>query len=153
MWIGSNASIQAVPCGRQPDLVQVGVVAVAGPDRRDVLVGAVVDHVFALAEADLEDAALPPGQHGLAFVLLDLEVGRVLARRQRVEPHEVAVLFGDHRPRRALALVGREEQVAGRRAGLGGRGDLDRRGRQRRRRAVVLDRVRVARVDRELASG
>ncbi len=78
-WTGSNASIQAVPCGVSADFVQVGVVAVAGPDRGDRLVGGVVDHVLALAEADLEDAPLPPGQDGLALVLLDLEVGRRLA--------------------------------------------------------------------------
>ena len=62
---------------RQPDLVQVGVVAVAGADVGDGLVGGVVDHVLALAEADFEDASLPPGQDRLALVLLDLEVGRL----------------------------------------------------------------------------
>ena len=76
MRIGSKASIQAVPSGCQPDLVQVGVVAVAGPDAADLPVGAVEDHVFALAEADFEDPPLPPGEDGLAAVLLDLEVGR-----------------------------------------------------------------------------
>jgi hypothetical protein len=98
---------------RQPDFVQVGVVAVARPDVRDGLIGGVVDDVFALTEADFEDAPLPPGQDRLALVLLDLKIGRRLAGRQRVKPHERAVLFGDHRPRRALALIGGEEQVAG----------------------------------------
>ena len=107
MWIGSNASIHAVPWGVEQDLVQVGAVAVAGAHGRDLVVGVVVDHVFALAEADADDAALPPRQRGLAFVGLHLEVGRRLAGGQRVKPHERAVLFGDHRPRGAHALVGR----------------------------------------------
>ena len=106
------------------DHVQVGVIAISSEDRRDVLVGGVVDHVLTLTEADLEDPPLPPREHRLAFVLLNLEVRRVIVLRQRVKPHEAAVLFGDHRPRRALALVGGLEQIAGARTGLGGRGDL-----------------------------
>ena len=73
--------------------MQVGVVAVAGADVGDGLVGAVVDDVLALAEADFEDAPLPPGQHRLALVGLGLEVGRRLPGGQGVKPHERAVLF------------------------------------------------------------
>ena len=130
--------------------MQVGVIAVAGVHGADALVGGVVDDVFALPEADLEDAPLPPRQHGLAVVLLDFEAGRLLASGQRVKPHEAAVLFGDHRPGRAVALVGRQQQVAGRGAGQGPRGDRDGRRRQRRRRGVVLHGMRIARIDREL---
>ena len=130
--------------------MQVGVVAVPGPDRGHAVIGAVVDHVFALAEADPDDASLPPGEHGPSFVLLDLEVGCRLPGCERVKPHQVAALVGDHRPRRAVSLVGREEQVTGTRAGPCCSRDAHGRGRQRGRRAVVLDIVRVAGVDGEL---
>ena len=120
MSIGSNASIQAVPFGLDPDFVQVGVVAVAGADVTDLLVARVVQITsFALPEADLEDPPLPPGQDRLARRMLDdLQVRRRHAARQRVEPDQVAFLIGDHRPGRALALVGGEEEIAGRGAGL-----------------------------------
>ncbi len=136
--------------GREQDLVQVGAVAVAGADRGDLLVGAVVDHVFALAEAHLDDAALPPGERRLAFVGLHLEVGGGVLARQRVKPHQRAVLFGDHRPGRPQALVGGEEEVAAGRAGLRRRRDRDGRGGQFGRREVVLHGVRVTGVGREL---
>ena len=136
--------------GREQDLVQVGAVAVAGADGGDLLVGAVVDHVFALAEPHLDDAALPPGERRFAFVALHLEVGGGVPARQRVKPHQRAVLFGDHRPGRPQALVGGEEEVAAGRAGPRRRRERDGRGGQFGRREVVLHGVRVARVEREL---
>ena len=117
--IGSNASTQAVPSG-STDLVQVGVIAVAGADVADLLVVSCVEHVFALAEADLEDPPLPPGQGRLALDWWTLKFVADMPARQRVEPDQVAVLVGDHRPRRALALVGGEEQIAGAAPGLAG---------------------------------
>ena len=92
--------------------MQVGLVAVAGTDHRDALVGGVVDDVLALAEPGLEDPSLPPRQDGLAFVLLDLEVGRLVVRGNRVKPDQVAGLVDDHRSRRTIALVGRQQEVA-----------------------------------------
>ena len=130
--------------------MQVGVVAVARPDQGHAPVGAVVEDVLALAEADLEDPALPPREHRFSLVSLDSEVRRLLPGRERVKPDEVAALIDDHRPGRALPLVGGEEQIAGRRAGFGGRGDPQRRGRQPRLRAVVLNSMRIAGFDREL---
>ena len=153
MWIGSNTSIHAVPSGVQPDLVQVGVVAVARPDARDLPVGAVVDHVFALRRS--RPARIRPCHQvstGLPLVLLHLEVGR-----RRCSPAagwnqtRLPVLVGDHRPRRALALVGREEQVAGRGARLGVRVDADRSTASAKARSCSAGlRSRVAGVDREL---
>ena len=143
------------PVGRQADLVQVGVVAVTRAHMADLLVARVGDDVFALAEADFEDVPLPPDQGGLAAQLDDLEVRRRHAARQRFEPDQVAFLVGDHRPRRALALVGGEEQVSGAAPRLAWVVDAHRGGRQRGRRPVVLDLGRVARVERErfLAGG
>ena len=130
--------------------VQIRVVAVAGPDRTDLLVGAVVDDVFALAEADLEDPALPPRQNRLALVALHPEVRRGLTGGHRVEPDQVPGLVDDHRPRGADALVGSEEEVPG--GGVRGRrrGDPDGGGGDRGSGAVVLDCLRFAGVDREL---
>ena len=133
--------------------VQVRAIAVARTCARDLTVGAVVEERFALAEAELQDASLPPAEHRLALVGLDLEVGRGLPGGQRFEPHQVARLIDDHRPGRALALVGREEEVAGARPRLCRGGDAHGRGRQRRRGRVVLDRARIARVVGELFLG
>ena len=57
-------------------LVQVRLQAVAAGDPRDRLVAGVHDDVFALAEAQREHAALPPGQVAPAFVGLHVEVLR-----------------------------------------------------------------------------
>ena len=85
--------------GRQLYRVQVGAVAVARAHRCELPVGAVVDDVFTLAEAQFENVPLPPHQGGTSLVLLHREVRRLDARRQRVEPHEVPALIGDHRSR------------------------------------------------------
>ena len=53
---------------RDVEVVQVGFVAVARVHAPDLLVGAVVDHLFALAEPLRRDVALPPGQHRPAAV-------------------------------------------------------------------------------------
>ena len=86
---------------------------VAGLDGGQRPVAAVVDLVLALAEADLHDASLPPHQHLLAQIALHAEVRGVFAIGQRVQPDEVSALVDDHRPVRALALIGSQEQIAG----------------------------------------
>ena len=111
------------------EFVQVRLQAVTRVHGRDRLVGAVVDVVVAAAVA-LDELALPPGQDGLAFVLLHAQVRRLDAGRQRFEPHERAVRFEDHRA--VLARAGRrgEEDVARRRVARrhgdvhGGRGQV-----------------------------
>ena len=130
--------------------MQIGVVAVAGEHLGERLVGGAVDLILALTEAERQDPSLPPGQDGLAVVGLRLEVGRGVVRRCGVEPDQVAGLIDDHLSRRARALIGRQEEIAGRRAGARRRRDRHRRRDDRRRREVVLDRRRAAAVVREL---
>ncbi len=102
--------------GVDVEFVEVGFVAVAAADARDLLVGAVVDDLFALAEALWRDVALPPGDDRFAFVLLHLQVGPLGALGERVEPDELAGAVEDHRAVLAGSGVGRREDVAG---GLG----------------------------------
>ena len=107
----------------------VGAVAVAGVDGRDLLVVAVVDVVAAFGEA-AEPGALPPGQNRLPVIGLRAEVGRLLAARHRLEPHDVALLVED------LGAVGvfvgaterRDEEVAVADVALGEDRDRGRRG-------------------------
>src|SRR5215217_5235523 len=56
--------------GRDEELVVVSLVAVAGPEPLYLPVGVVADHVLALAKAGV--ITLPPGEHRLPFVRLDL---------------------------------------------------------------------------------
>ena len=137
--------------GGEAKLVQVGLVAVAGPDLGHGPIGAVEEHVFALAEPGLDDPPLPPGQYGLAFVGLDPKVRRLQPGRKPVKPDEPAALIGDHRPRRTTPLVGSQEEVARRRAGLRRRRDRHGGGSKAGLGTVVLNGARIARFDRELA--
>ena len=130
--------------------MQVGVVAVAGPDRARSA-GRRCRRPRSRPDRSRPRGSAPATTSARACPrTAEPASSSPSRRRERFEPDQAAVLFGDHRPRRALALVGREEQVAGSGAGLGLRRDPHRRGRQRRRRAVVLHRLGVARVQREL---
>ncbi len=148
--------------GSDLEVVQVGLVAVAGVDPGDRLVGAVDDDLIALAEALLGDAALPEGQHRRTVVLLDLEVRRLDAERERVEPHRLTAVVDDLRPVLPGTGVRRDEHVPGGRVRRVGR-HRDRRGLQIGARDEVLhlarrpggltpgatDRDRVRRADGE----
>lgn len=100
---------------------------------------------FAFAEALWRDVALPPGEHGLAAQLRNLQVGRRRdARGELIEPHEVARFVEDHRPGRPRAGVGGGEDVAGR-ALRGARRHFDRWRFDARRAEVLLLVVVLAR--------
>ena len=73
----------------------------------------VVDDVPAVADADVRDLAPPPGEHGLAAVLLDTEIGDA-ARVQRLEPDDLAAIVHDHRTGLGNDHLRRDEDVAGR---------------------------------------
>ena len=150
MWIGSNTSIHAVPCGVSSTFVQVGVVAVAGADGRDVLVGGVVDHVLALRRSRPRGSV--PATRSARACLRTAGPGSWSPTRRREAGETTRGCRSVRRSSaRASPRPGRARGTGRRaRAGLGGRGDRHRRGRQRRRRAVVLDGARIARVDREL---
>ena len=123
---------------RDLKFVQVGLVAVARAHDRQLPVGAVDDHLPRLAQAAGDQRVLPPGEHGLSFVLLHAEVRRARAGgRQRLEPDQRAVFAEDHRPVLARPGIRRDEDVAGRRAG-GVRGDGDGRRLQVRARVKAL---------------
>ena len=64
---------QAGPLRGDLEFVQVRLIAVAGTDDGDGLVGAVRDHLARLLAAAGDQRVLPPGEHGLAFVLLHAE--------------------------------------------------------------------------------
>src|SRR5215213_4765313 len=107
--------------GRDEELVMVPLVAVSGSKAGYLAVGRVADHVLAVAVAGVP--SLPPGEHRLSFVSLDLEVESVsLVILQRMEPYRFTALVDYHRcilggrllPR---SLLGRDEDVAGRCAG------------------------------------
>jgi hypothetical protein len=51
--------------------VVVALVAVAGPEAGYFAVGAIEDHVLALTVTSMQ--SLPPGEHRLSLVCLDLE--------------------------------------------------------------------------------
>ena len=59
------------------------------------IVGAVEDHLFALAESLWWDVALPPGQHRLAVKLLHLQIARLCAGGQWAEPDYVSSFIED----------------------------------------------------------
>ena len=81
--------------GGDQELVVVRLVAVAGPHAFYLPVGMVADDAFALAEAGV--AAHPPCQHGLALVLLQLEVHHVQGLVcQQVQPHGLSLVVQDH---------------------------------------------------------
>ena len=100
--------------GRDLELVQVGLVAVAGPDLGDRPVVGAGDHVDTEAEPVHGDPALPPGQHRGAVELLHAQVGCDGRRRQRTEPDQLPVGVEDHRAGLGGNAVGREELVSGR---------------------------------------
>src|SRR5215212_4008625 len=107
--------------GRDEELVMVPLVAASGIKAGYLAVGMVADHVLALAIAGV--MTLPPGEHRLSLVCLDLEVeGVSLVILQRMEPYRFTALVDYHRcilgGRLLLrSLLGRDEDVAGRRAG------------------------------------
>src|SRR5215213_3341081 len=96
----------------------VSLMAVAGPDPGNLVVGAVGYDVLALAVPAV--VADPPGQHHLSPILLHLEVERVLLRiTQRMEPDGLAALVEDQgrvlaRGASARLLFWRDEDVSGR---------------------------------------
>ena len=122
---------------RDVEVVEVGFEAVARVDAPDLLVVAVDDHLFALAEPLRRDVALPPTQHGLAIELLHLQVARRIAGGHRVKPDHVAGFVEDHRPVLTRTRVGSGEQVS--RRGLSrARRDHERRRLQFRARVEAL---------------
>ena len=83
-------------------------------DRLDDVVVAVGDEVLALRVLALRerDRSLPPGEHRLAAVGLHLQVERVEVRGHRPEPHDLAAVVEDQRPRlpdELLALLDLEQ--------------------------------------------
>ena len=100
----------------EQELVEVGGVAVARADARDLAVAGAHDHAVALTVAAV-DAALPPGEHGRAPVALDAEVRR-RPLGQRPEPDRLAAVVDDQRPALARPRDGGDQQPArGRTAG------------------------------------
>src|SRR5215218_9280515 len=102
--------------GRDEELVVVALVAVAGPEPGYLAVGMVADHVLALAVSCLE--SLPPGEHRLSLVFLDLVGESIgLGILQRMEPdrltagvdYQRCVLGGSFL---SWTLFGRDEDVA-----------------------------------------
>jgi hypothetical protein len=98
----------------------VPLVAVAGPEPGNLAIGMVADHVLALAVARME--SLPPGEHRLTLVCLDLEGESVsLGILQRMEPDRLTVGVDDERcvlggSFLPWTLFGRDKDVAGGRA-------------------------------------
>ena len=85
--------------------MQVRLVAVAGVDRGDELVGGVDDLVAPEADAEAGGhLTLPPDEHRLALVVLDLEVGGGLPLWEGMEPYEPPHRVEDHRAGLAVAV-------------------------------------------------
>ena len=121
---------------------------VAGLNRRDLLVLAVVDHALAAARA-VVGKPLPPGQDRLPVELLHPEVGRELVGGQRLEPDHVARGVEHHRAVLKRAVLRGQEDVAAigrRRAPV----DCDRRRHQVGARLEVLYAVRPGGDHRQL---
>ena len=119
--IGRNGGDQRGVLRGDDELVQVDLQPVARADGGDGPVGAVGDHRLALPVAG-DHAALPPGEHRLALVGLDLEVdpARPVAGREggvRRVPDDAAVPVQDHQPRLARPGEripgGRQDEVRG----------------------------------------
>ena len=127
---------------RDFECVEVRLVAVTGAHDREVFVGAVGDHDPRVAPARGDERILPPREDRPAAVFLQAQVRRTLARRDRLEPEELAGVVEDHRPVLPRPRVGREEHVAGRlRARV--RGDRDGGRLEIRARDEVLEVARV----------
>src|SRR5215218_2694360 len=83
--------------GRDAKLVVVPHKAVAGPYPCYLPVGAIEDHVLALAVTRME--SLPPGEHHLSLVCLRPEVHHIhILVLQEVQPHGLSVVVEDHAP-------------------------------------------------------
>src|SRR5215204_926028 len=96
--------------------MMVSLVAIAGPEPGYLAVGMVEDHVLALAEACV--VSLPPGEHRLSPVCLDLEVERVFLfiTLEGVEPYWLPAIVNDQRsvlagPARPWLLLRGDEDV------------------------------------------
>src|SRR5215216_4165721 len=89
------------------ELVEVPAVAVARAYPGYLMVGVIEDHILAHAMSG-RDLALPPGEHGPAMVVLQLEVSRgpVLAK-----PHELPNVIDYHRAVLPGALLQSDEDV------------------------------------------
>ncbi len=129
------------------EVVQVGLIAVPGPDVRDVGVGRIGDHILSQPESVHRDVPLPPRQHRPAGVFLHLQIRRGYVGRQRLEPQQPPAWVEDHRARLARPGVRGDELIA---AGHGGRlrGHGDQRRMQGRTRVKALNFVRAAGMDR-----
>ena len=130
--------------------------AVRSRQRRDRPVVLVDDHVLAaLGRAGVGDHALPPRQHRLALVRLEVEVARHVVDGDRLEPHRGKPVVDDQRPtlahhRRVVEVVevGHEDVAGGEVLRVGRHVRADHRRVQPRRRRVrvgVLRRVRAER--------
>src|SRR5215218_3246521 len=99
--------------GRDAKLVVVPLVAVAGPYPCYLPVGAIEDHVLALAVTSME--SLPPGEHRLSLVCLRPEVHHIhILVLQEVQPHGLSVVVEDHRTALlCVALLRSNEDIAG----------------------------------------
>src|SRR5207253_5382032 len=97
----------------QLELVEVRFVPIACVDVGDLLVRAVHDDPVALALA-VVDAALPPGEHRLALVLLDAEVERAREVRHALVPDEMPVAGRDLVALLTPTALGREEPLPSR---------------------------------------
>ena len=139
---GIGRDQRGVP-GRDEELVEVGRVPVARPDRGDLLVTVVVDVVGAAGtvRADLGlpgplgrlgprwPAGLEPGQDRLAQVGLSAEVGGNFPGGQPVEPDHLPGGGDDLRARRVAASGRGDEDVPVAAAGVAGQhGERRRRG-------------------------
>src|SRR5215208_293156 len=83
--------------GRDEKLVVVPFIAVAGPYPCYLPVGAIEDHVLALAVTRME--SLPPGEHRLSLVCLRPEVHDIhILVLQEAQPHGLSVVVEDHAP-------------------------------------------------------
>ena len=106
---------------RDLELVQVGLVAVAGVDGGDRLVGGAHDLVVPEADAEFRGhEAVPPREDRLSLEALDLEVRRRHALRHRVKPDEPSLRVEDHRPGLAVPVRRRQEDVTRRGPRVGG---------------------------------
>src|SRR5215204_7084347 len=99
--------------GRDEELVVVLLVAVGSRKAGYLAVGAIQDHVLALAVSCV--VSLPPGEHRLSLVCLRPEVHHIqILVLQEVQPHGLSVVVENHRAALpCVALLRSNEDIAG----------------------------------------
>ena len=95
--------------------MRIGVIPIADNYGRNYLILSIEDVVDGLSDGLSSDACgLRPGQHRLASVLLNAEIGGRLAIGYRVEPDRPTLVIHDLRPDRTEARRCRDPQLSDR---------------------------------------